>query len=830
MAATHDAIAILEEILTHRGPLRMEDLAQPLRDRGIDDPESTLQWNMLEMDCPVGQLVDDRWVWLPALLAGRVFTHRIASSESAHDLLTLEPDLTPITRLCEHDQYQRLADGSAVRIVLAGYDDEVLGKRNIPTEAIGSTAALLLTPGTLAGLGVTDGDTIGVRLTPTGLVLERVDVTAKSPGGDWLAAALDRDEPTDVDAAAWTACAADPELFAEPLPPLSQIAEECGLAYRGEWLAPGGFDFDSWQFEIRCELLAKRYDLDPDDALTLASLVALYARGARLLIEVADGDETTDTAANLEAHAADGSFGIVGKLGAQLADPLLAELLVAETIGSNRGGAAALGMFAETLESRVPRTAKVACRWLQAVALERLGDIAGAERELLAAESLDPDWPLPLIDLAHIASDRGDAERGLGLLRRAGVSPDFPLVELLEAHRSEARRDLGRNEPCWCGSGRKYKKCHLGREQLGLGERVQWLYAKAIQHVLTTDWRELLAEVGVERYRHTHDIAEAVDAGMADPLVMDAVLFEGGAFADFLEVRGTLLPEDERLLAEQWLLVDRSVFEIEQVRRGEGVDVRDVRTGETHEVAEQTASRTLKPGHLICTRVVPAGDSMQFFGGVEVLSLYERDRLIELLDAEPDPVELVSELSRKFAPPTLTNTEGDPMVICETRVGVDNPAALATALDDTYGRVEGDGPPRWHERVETHGMQHVRATLVLDGDVLRVETNSEQRMDRVLATLGRLDPTMRVFEDSRTPIQDARQAAELAGEIGVSGERARPCRSGGRRGAQCLHPRIRGQVARRIHSGAGRPHAAASRGRSDPTRRRDQTAGLFPGR
>ena len=22
-------------------------------------------------------------------------------------------------------------------------------------------------------------------------------------------------------------------------------------------------------------------------------------------------------------------------------------------------------------------------------------------------------------------------------------------------------RDLGRNESCWCGSGKKYKKCHL---------------------------------------------------------------------------------------------------------------------------------------------------------------------------------------------------------------------------------------------------------------------------------------------------------------------------------------------------------------------------------
>ena len=23
---------------------------------------------------------------------------------------------------------------------------------------------------------------------------------------------------------------------------------------------------------------------------------------------------------------------------------------------------------------------------------------------------------------------------------------------------------VGRNDPCWCGSGKKYKKCHLGKD------------------------------------------------------------------------------------------------------------------------------------------------------------------------------------------------------------------------------------------------------------------------------------------------------------------------------------------------------------------------------
>ncbi len=27
------------------------------------------------------------------------------------------------------------------------------------------------------------------------------------------------------------------------------------------------------------------------------------------------------------------------------------------------------------------------------------------------------------------------------------------------------RRDMGRNDVCWCGSGRKYKKCHLQEDE-----------------------------------------------------------------------------------------------------------------------------------------------------------------------------------------------------------------------------------------------------------------------------------------------------------------------------------------------------------------------------
>ncbi|MBS4727432.1 SEC-C domain-containing protein [Mycobacterium sp. SM1] len=663
MAETLDTGAILADVLAAHGPLHEDEIARRLHECGVADPDGVLDQLLDETECPAGQLVDDRWVWLPRVLAGRVFTHRLSADEAAHDLLTVTPDLDPITALCGHERYRRLADGSPVLIVLAGFDGELLEQRGVPAEAVDRNGALLLAPGTLGALGVAAGDLVGVRLSEEGLVLERVTALADAPlVGRRLAATLGDDEPVYFDAAVWTACVEEPKGFTEPLAPLCELIGEHGLSHRGEWLASGGFDFDRWFFERGCAALAERHELEAADAVALYALLLVYDQMALLLMAAAaahespphDGPATTMAA---EPSAPERFLELVGELGAALAEPRLAELLVAETVGAGHAGAVALGVFAEALEPRVPRPARVACRWLRAVALERLGDLEAAERNLLAAESMDPGWPLPLLDLARIASDRGDAERGLALLRRAGAEPDHPLAELLERHRPEPRRDLGRNQPCWCGSGRKYKKCHLGRERLPLAGRADWLYAKAIQHALLGGWNGLLVEAGYQRYRYTHQDPDALAAALADPLVIDAVLFEGGAFAEFVAARGSLLPEDERLLAEQWLLVERSVFEVERVRAGQSVTVRDVRSGDRHEVRE--GGRGLRPGQLICARVLPTGDGERFVGGLEPVALHERDHLIDLLDAKADAVTLVATLSRRCTPPAFASTEGD---------------------------------------------------------------------------------------------------------------------------------------------------------------------------
>jgi len=53
----------------------------------------------------------------------------------------------------------------------------------------------------------------------------------------------------------------------------------------------------------------------------------------------------------------------------------------------------------------------------------------------------------------------GLLDRVAGLLKRTNGNETAPGIK------------PGRNEPCWCGSGKKYKKCHLPEETKKAAEK-----------------------------------------------------------------------------------------------------------------------------------------------------------------------------------------------------------------------------------------------------------------------------------------------------------------------------------------------------------------------
>lgn len=259
----------------------------------------------------------------------------------------------------------------------------------------------------------------------------------------------------------------------------------------------------------------------------------------------------------------------------------------------------------------------------------------------------------------------------------------------------------------------------------------------------------------------------------SDPIVVDLALTEGGWFERFLDERGPLLPEDEQLLARSWTLVDRSVFEVLGVRPGEGMTLRDLRSGEAVVVREHELSFQVSPGMLCCARVVPDGESHQFLGGIFGVRVGEEARVLDVCETH-DPFAIARWVADSHRPPVLTNREGDDMVKCDAVLSVRDPAAARRVLDRSFEPDDSPtgGPDRWLETVDADGRGEefiVRAHIRLEDDEIHIETNSERRMDLVLGFLRGKLKAAKLVRDERTPVdaaqylEDARAAAGSAG-------------------------------------------------------------------
>ncbi len=753
-------------VLRKSGPLSMEELIAELEAQGFglhDEHDLSDLIYSQERDLVV-DLLDERLALLSSLARAVLLTHRVSEHERDHDFLIVDPDFSPFVVLSEGREL-RLADGSVAFEVWPGHDDELLAERGIPVEAMPDEGVLLLPAGKLSELGVIAGDLICLGFTPSGFELTKVDPSIKPDPGTTLAqrlrALLDDDEaivgPVELHQAVWTAVADGGELLQELTVPLGQVIDDADLAREGEWLARGEFNFPAWRAELQLRSVRISYRLTIDQAVSVMVMSAMCSQLGALMevVEFAD-DADEDLDEEIEDAIMRESLG-------SLEDPAVAKALFAETLeqGSLRG----LGLFAASMESMAPRSARAALRWLQAKAKEGLGEVLEAEQACIEALELDSGFHPAALDLARYSCDRGNANAGLEYLRRAGADADANpgLAHVLEHFAAAGRADLGGKQPCWCGSGRKYKRCHLGKEQLPLDERAAWLYQKAVLFIGDGAHRTDMIELAYLRTQFS-DSADAFLHALDDGLIADVVMFEGGVFAEFLTERGVLLPDDERLLGAQWLLIERSLYEVDTVRPGDGMTVRDVRTGDRVEVRERTASRQLRVGDLICTRLLPAGDTIQLFGGVEPVEMHQRKGLMALLDGSPTPSELIEFHSGRFAPPVITNTEGDPMMMCEATVHIEDPLTLRIALDRRYertddtGTADGDGDGEWIEFVTTDDLRRVRAHLRLTANTLRIEANSEARFERVLAEVHAIAPGAPVTSESRTT------AAELLRE------------------------------------------------------------------
>ena len=353
---------------------------------------------------------------------------------------------------------------------------------------------------------------------------------------------------------------------------------------------------------------------------------------------------------------------------------------------------------------------------------------------------------------------------------------------------------VGRNDPCPCGSGLKYKRCHLPLDEAA--RPVAREEGRSTLHDLDNRFVARVAQWALDRFKEDLDLDDlehafpAIAAGGGEffvPWLVYHHQLDGlPPFEWYARENDSLLSRRERDWIEAQRRAWMSVWEVRESVPGKSMVLADLLTGEQRLVQEATASRGLAARDAILTRVVDLGADSILVGthtwplppleAANVVDVVRRDLRRKL----PLPVELLRNAGAIFVltgrwhqavfernerllePPKLRNTSGDPVRLVTDRYRFIESArgAVETALASIKDASEVERKADGTSVVVFQKDDTVTGTAFVSGDELRLETNSRRRAAALRrkvenACRGLLTGHQRSEVDPRDAIDDA---------------------------------------------------------------------------
>lgn len=226
----------------------------------------------------------------------------------------------------------------------------------------------------------------------------------------------------------------------------------------------------------------------------------------------------------------------------------------------------------------------------------------------------------------------------------------------------------GRNELCWCGSDKKYKKCHMRADQKAEWERRE--LKVAAQYVM----EDLLEFAEDERFAvpfaaalnrywngfYTIENADEMSENEAlrffDWFAFDYIHDEDTPrVADvYRDERWEELSSEQQEVMAQWLETSPSGAYVLTGYEGQTLHLRDFLSDDTYDVYQPAGRGSLEVGDVILARMLPVQEHLEFSAGAaylpqdEIADLDEKVATARATDAEdyPDDASLAGFLRR----------------------------------------------------------------------------------------------------------------------------------------------------------------------------------------
>lgn len=218
----------------------------------------------------------------------------------------------------------------------------------------------------------------------------------------------------------------------------------------------------------------------------------------------------------------------------------------------------------------------------------------------------------------------------------------------------------GRNDPCWCGSGRKYKKCHMAEDrdkervhrELRLAARYvrQDLLEFAQDEQFAVPFAKALALYwnGFYTVENADEMSENEALRFFDWFAFDYQLEGGSARVSdiYREERWSDLSQQQQQILERWLEAPPAGAYTLLGYDGQTLHLRDLLTEEEYDVYEAGGRGELEVGDVVLARLLPVDDHLELGTGAAYLPQDEIADLSEKLEeARTSDAELYPEAS-----------------------------------------------------------------------------------------------------------------------------------------------------------------------------------------
>ncbi|MGB3716052.1 MAG: SEC-C domain-containing protein [Candidatus Promineifilaceae bacterium] len=200
----------------------------------------------------------------------------------------------------------------------------------------------------------------------------------------------------------------------------------------------------------------------------------------------------------------------------------------------------------------------------------------------------------------------------------------------------------GRNDPCYCGSGKKYKKCHMAadkeqeKERRRLADAARWLRRDLLKFAREERFAESFAVAlpvywnGLYTFENAEQMSENEAFRFIDWFVFDFQLEDGTRLLEiYHQEQYDDLTEQQKTVIDTWMGASPSGAYEFLNHEGQILHLRDFVTGEELDVFESGGRGPLEPGDLLLGRPVPIQDHLEFS---TVAAYLPQDEIADLSD------------------------------------------------------------------------------------------------------------------------------------------------------------------------------------------------------